>query len=71
MVQVWPKFSTSATVIRRLRLQQAQTLLRDRHLPVADVARLSGFNDPTQMTRAFKNLRRMPARIPKNRKKAP
>ncbi|RYG69654.1 AraC family transcriptional regulator [bacterium] len=43
-----------ATYLRRLRLQHAQTLLRDRTLPVADVARLSGFNDPTTLTRAFK-----------------
>lgn len=40
--------------LRRLRLQHAQTLLRDRELAVADVARLSGFGGPTQLTRAFK-----------------
>lgn len=37
-----------------LRLQQAQKLLEDKDLPVADIARLSGFGDCTQLGRAFK-----------------
>jgi AraC-like DNA-binding protein/mannose-6-phosphate isomerase-like protein (cupin superfamily) len=40
--------------IKHLRLQQAQKLLAEGHLSVADIARLSGFSDSSQMSRAFK-----------------
>lgn len=40
--------------LRHLRLQHAQKLLSDKSLPIADVARLSGFKDSTQLSRAFK-----------------
>ncbi|RYX82680.1 AraC family transcriptional regulator [bacterium] len=40
--------------LRHIRLQHAQKLLKDRHLSIADIARLSGFGDSTQLGRAFK-----------------
>lgn len=43
-----------AAYLRRLRLQHAQKLLEDRSLLVADIARLSGFGDATQLARAFR-----------------
>lgn len=43
-----------AAYVRHLRLQRAQTLLRESLHPVADVARLVGFGDITQFGRIFK-----------------
>ncbi|RYG64065.1 AraC family transcriptional regulator, partial [bacterium] len=43
-----------ASYLRRLRLQHAQKLLVETRYPVADIARLSGFQNATQLGRAFK-----------------
>ena len=40
--------------LRHLRLQHAQKLLHDKTLPIADIARLSGFGDSSQLGHAFK-----------------
>ncbi|RYF47800.1 MAG: AraC family transcriptional regulator, partial [Cytophagaceae bacterium] len=40
--------------LRHLRLQHAQKLLADKNLPIADIARLSGFGDSSRLAHAFK-----------------
>ncbi|RYX80725.1 AraC family transcriptional regulator [bacterium] len=40
--------------LRHLRLQHAQKLLQDKTLPIADIARLSGFGDSCRLAHAFK-----------------
>jgi AraC-like DNA-binding protein/mannose-6-phosphate isomerase-like protein (cupin superfamily) len=44
-----------ASYVRRLRLEHAQKLLVEKQHPIADIARLSGFQNATQLGRAFKN----------------
>ncbi|RYX83301.1 AraC family transcriptional regulator [bacterium] len=43
-----------AAYVRRLRLQHAEKLLKETVFSIADVARLSGFGDATQLGRTFK-----------------
>jgi AraC-like DNA-binding protein len=42
--------------VQHLRLEHARKLLADKSLPVADVARLSGFGDSSRLGRAFKKV---------------
>ncbi|RYG66023.1 AraC family transcriptional regulator, partial [bacterium] len=46
--------TTPGAYLRHLRLQHAQKLLENKSLPIADIARLSGFGDSTQLGRAFR-----------------
>ncbi|RYG70642.1 AraC family transcriptional regulator [bacterium] len=46
---------TPAAYLRHLRLQHGQRLLANNRLPVADIARLCGFESATPFGRAFKN----------------
>jgi AraC-like DNA-binding protein len=48
-----------ASYVRRLRLERAQTLLRTTALSATEIARQSGFNDPAQLSRAFRTAFRM------------
>lgn len=40
--------------LRQLRLEHAQTLLRDNTMPITDVAQRAGFGDSAQLSRAFR-----------------
>lgn len=47
--------ATPATVYRRLRLIQARKLLLETDISVAEVAMRTGYEDPSALTRAFRN----------------
>ncbi len=58
--------------LRHVRLQHAQKLLEDKSLLIADIARLSGFGDSTQLGRAFKKAFGVsPLTLRKNSRKSP
>ena len=47
--------ATPAAVYRRLRLIQARRLLLETDITVSEVATRSGYEDPSALTRAFRN----------------
>lgn len=45
---------TYSSYLREIRISHAKELLLDSHLPITDVATLSGYNDPSQFIQIFK-----------------